>query len=131
MSGKRDSNPRPSAWEANALPTELLPHGHCKITKFFLFTATASSDILFTCTPKYISIVISLSGYLPLSLACQSRQTAYPCSMTTIYGKEVQPSGHCLQDVWHDMLPYMAKLRVTKILPYLFAFYNYCGLNPD
>ncbi len=24
-SGKRDSNPRPSAWEANALPTELLP----------------------------------------------------------------------------------------------------------
>ena len=26
LSGKRDSNPRPSAWEANALPTELLPH---------------------------------------------------------------------------------------------------------
>ena len=25
-SGKRDSNPRPSAWEADALPTELLPH---------------------------------------------------------------------------------------------------------
>ena len=25
LSGKRDSNPRPSAWEANALPTELLP----------------------------------------------------------------------------------------------------------
>ena len=25
-SGKRDSNPRPSAWEAKALPTELLPH---------------------------------------------------------------------------------------------------------
>ena len=25
MSGKRDSNPRPSAWEADALPTELLP----------------------------------------------------------------------------------------------------------
>ncbi len=24
-SGKRDSNPRPLAWEANALPTELLP----------------------------------------------------------------------------------------------------------
>ena len=23
-SGKRDSNPRPSAWEADALPTELL-----------------------------------------------------------------------------------------------------------
>ena len=25
-SGIRDSNPRPSAWEANALPTELIPH---------------------------------------------------------------------------------------------------------
>ena len=25
MSGKRDSNPRSSAWEADALPTELLP----------------------------------------------------------------------------------------------------------
>ena len=25
-SGKRDSNSRPLAWEANALPTELLPH---------------------------------------------------------------------------------------------------------
>ncbi len=24
-SGKRDSNSRPSAWEANALPTELFP----------------------------------------------------------------------------------------------------------
>ena len=25
MSGKRDSNPRPSAWKADALPTELFP----------------------------------------------------------------------------------------------------------
>jgi hypothetical protein len=25
VSGKRDSNSRPSAWEADALPTELLP----------------------------------------------------------------------------------------------------------
>lgn len=25
VSGKRDSNPRPLAWEAKALPTELLP----------------------------------------------------------------------------------------------------------
>ena len=27
-SGKRGSNPRPSAWEADALPTELLPRGY-------------------------------------------------------------------------------------------------------
>ena len=26
-SGRRDSNPRPSAWKADALPTELLPRG--------------------------------------------------------------------------------------------------------
>ncbi len=26
LSDRRDSNPRPSAWEANALPTELLSH---------------------------------------------------------------------------------------------------------
>ena len=26
VSGKWGSNPRPSAWEADALPTELLPH---------------------------------------------------------------------------------------------------------
>ena len=32
-SGKRDSNPRPSAWEADALPTELLPHSFAKINK--------------------------------------------------------------------------------------------------
>src|SRR5262249_12824813 len=28
-SGKRGSNPRPSAWEADALPTELFPLGTC------------------------------------------------------------------------------------------------------
>ena len=27
MSGRRDSNPRPCAWQAHVLPTVLLPHG--------------------------------------------------------------------------------------------------------
>ena len=35
MSGKRDSNPRPLAWEANALPTELLPLVEFKVKKEF------------------------------------------------------------------------------------------------
>ena len=36
LSGRRVSNPRPSAWEANALPTELLPHSlRCKCTTIF------------------------------------------------------------------------------------------------
>lgn len=35
-SGKRGSNPRLLAWEANALPTELLPQNYeCKNTFFF------------------------------------------------------------------------------------------------
>ncbi len=37
LSGKRDSNPRPSAWEADALPTELLPLVLlCEVTAFRL-----------------------------------------------------------------------------------------------
>ena len=38
MSGKRDSDPRPSAWEADALPTELLPHGG-EISTEFVFAS--------------------------------------------------------------------------------------------
>ena len=34
-SGKRDSDPRPSAWEADALPTELFPQMQRKIYGFF------------------------------------------------------------------------------------------------
>ena len=36
MSGKRDSNSRPSAWEADALPTELFPQKRYKNKKSFL-----------------------------------------------------------------------------------------------
>ena len=36
LSGKRDSNPRPSAWEADALPTELFPHCAYKCNNFFI-----------------------------------------------------------------------------------------------
>ncbi len=46
MSDKRDSNPRPSAWEANALPTELLSQiGY----KFIAFSqhSTLYPDFLF------------------------------------------------------------------------------------
>ena len=34
QSGRRGSNPRPTAWKAVALPTELLPHSYCSL--FFL-----------------------------------------------------------------------------------------------
>ncbi len=36
VSGKRGSNSRPSAWEADALPTELLPQGF-RVTKVEVF----------------------------------------------------------------------------------------------
>ena len=44
-SGKRGSNSRPSAWEADALPTELLPHKRYKDTKYFY--SRYSSDAFF------------------------------------------------------------------------------------
>ncbi len=45
-SGKRDSNPRPSAWEADALPTELLPHFNT--VGMFLLTRTKIQFFLFS-----------------------------------------------------------------------------------
>ena len=43
-SGRRDSNPRPSAWKANALSTELLPHSNswwrCQYSKYLSETSS-------------------------------------------------------------------------------------------
>lgn len=49
-SGKRDSNPRPLAWEANALPTELLPRKRCKYSTNISFFAIFGTIFL----TKYI-----------------------------------------------------------------------------
>ena len=49
LSGKRDSNPRPSAWEANALPTELLPRCFRLRRYNFYFNVGCCFDI-FTAT---------------------------------------------------------------------------------
>lgn len=43
-SGKRDSNSRPSAWEANALPTELLPQDLIITLKLFTQHKSRYSD---------------------------------------------------------------------------------------
>ena len=43
MSGKRDSNSRPSAWEADALPTELFPRDVSANIGFFFFPTKYSS----------------------------------------------------------------------------------------
>ena len=47
-SGKRDSNSRPSAWEANALPTELLPHFVCKCNVFLFYFIKNRNICLFS-----------------------------------------------------------------------------------
>ena len=48
MSGKRGSNPRPSAWEADALPTELLPHfSHNDNAKLHTFSGLCNEMFLF------------------------------------------------------------------------------------
>ena len=54
LSGKRDSNSRPSAWEADALPTELLPHCVAKVGQIF-FTTLFFTDFYFTKVPLPIS----------------------------------------------------------------------------
>ena len=37
MSGKRDSNPRPSVWETDALPAELFPLTFAKVSIVLIF----------------------------------------------------------------------------------------------
>ena len=44
QSGRRDSNPLPTAWEAVALPGELLPQGRSNLLNIRL-TATISQGI--------------------------------------------------------------------------------------
>ena len=46
MSGKRGSNPRPSAWEADALPTELLPQVLFAMSKVVIIFAMCNEKSL-------------------------------------------------------------------------------------
>ena len=64
LSGKRGSNPRPLAWEANALPTELLPHSICEDTTF-IGERNCSFGIIYYSTCYYpLSIVGDLLSSL-------------------------------------------------------------------
>jgi len=57
LSGRRGSNPRPAAWKAAALPTELLPlipgcpviFSPCKTTKLICFYASRGGNRIRTC----------------------------------------------------------------------------------
>ena len=60
LSGRRDSNPRPSAWEANALPTELLPQRGMSfqggLIALSAFSATFSDSLRFLSDTSLLSL---------------------------------------------------------------------------
>ena len=86
-SGRRGSNPRPSAWKANALSTELLP-------QFFVgkdgFEPPKSKDSRFTVCP------IWPLWYLPL-LLLRRFVSQLRCKDTTIYLNSKQNQSFLLQ----------------------------------
>ncbi len=49
-SGKRDSNPRPSAWKADALPTELFPHVSAMVEREGFEPSKAGADRFTVCS---------------------------------------------------------------------------------
>ena len=75
-SGKRGSNPRPLAWEANALPTELLPLVILKLKKNFHCLARQNFVLIFfsflSCTcdihsRKFIQAIFPLMKFCLLT----------------------------------------------------------------
>jgi hypothetical protein len=54
MSGRRDSNPRPLAWKANALSTELLPHNYLSknAVQNYKISSKTSNKNYFSCLKR-------------------------------------------------------------------------------
>ena len=65
QSGKRDSNPRPLAWEANALPTELFPQ-----------ICGRKTQTTCRCDRKYTKLFVMLH-YSAASLAASSEKVRF------------------------------------------------------
>ena len=68
MSGRRGSNPRPSAWEADALPTELFPPG---VNFLFVYLKNGYKDINILCDNGKISTYKGDTVYSKLLSACR------------------------------------------------------------
>ena len=67
-SGQRDSNPRPSAWEANALPTELCPLNRVLKTNMRCFRQAKSFYSSFTnCSSAIMDLNLSLASFNDLA----------------------------------------------------------------
>ena len=83
VSGKRGSNPRPPAWEASALPTELLPQSRAYIeNKYGADTRTRTGDPRITNALLY---QLSHIGFYYL-LKCDAK-----VSFFFLYCKFIQP----------------------------------------
>ena len=77
-SGRRGSNPRPSAWKADALPTELLPH-RIKVEIVGLALPVISNQKM----NKYLKDLCELCGFTtPITIVCyragQRVEETYP-----------------------------------------------------
>ena len=55
LSGRRDSNPRPSPWQGDALPAELLPHLYKNLKRSAKITNTWDWQKKITCIWEYSS----------------------------------------------------------------------------
>lgn len=67
MSGKRASNPRPVAWEATALPTELFPHWYLFLRCKFMPNVSDYQIFLYNfCVSAYKSLRMFLTHFGPL-----------------------------------------------------------------
>jgi hypothetical protein len=66
MSGKRDSNPRPSAWKADALSTELLPQVFKKTVQsynYFQYSPIIICEYLNLFCPGFLFMFLQLTAY--------------------------------------------------------------------
>ena len=78
LSGRRDSNPRPSPWQGDALPAELLPHLYKNLKRSAKITNTRYLQKIFTCISVYTSCFREhppwVSPYNALNTARNSHQ---------------------------------------------------------
>lgn len=76
-SGKRDSDPRPLAWEANALPTELFPLVLAKIISLANNCNKLSGDHI--CKYWFRCAIYRLKGIIGKLTAAEFQSALYLC----------------------------------------------------
>ena len=100
-SGRRGSNPRPSAWKANALSTELLPHScqscHSDCGQRWIRTTEGVSQQIYS-LPHLATLVFALLlSRTTLNLFLSSFVSQLRCKDTTIFVNSKQNLSFLLQ----------------------------------